>query len=270
MRRRRKKKASELTSFVDVLFILLFAALVQARGVAARDDGSAPTQIPTDDLPDAAALNDAGLDAGPEDGGGGLDAEPGPDAMASDASARDALTGDASSEDVGDGDRTSHSARSLEVARTMASAIGNQPVAIVEITATGQLAALTYWREGRELRRDELHYPLLYQRPVDDDFEYDYRGQRNERHRLCAIVRDHFTGASAGLSPGPPDAGADTGADAGATPGVVTSVDISEMVVFITLDAPLAELPWALRRGLEFDAKRCFNDFGGLAILIRP
>jgi len=261
MRRRRKKKASELTSFVDVLFILLFAALVQARGVAARDDGPAPT----DDPASPASLGDAGVDADPGDGGVAPDAESGADAMASDANVTDAgLDGGALD------DSESYSARSLEIARTMASAVGSQPVAIVEITTTGQLAALTYWREGRELRRDELHYPLLYQRPVDDDFEYDYRGQRNERHRLCAIVRDHFTGASAGLSPGLSPGPPDAGADAGATPGVVTSVDISEMVVFITLDAPLAELPWALRRGLEFDAKRCFNDFGGLAILIRP
>lgn len=263
-RRRRKKKAAELTSLVDVLFILLFAALVQARGVAAHHDGATPVDEPRD----AGTPGDASV-------------EPGDAGMGSDAPiAADAGTTDAIVDDGGPDDGESYHARSLHAARTMASAVGNRPVAVIEITAAGQLTALTYWRDGDEIRRDEMSYPLLYQRPGDDEFEIDYRGKRNERHRLCAIVLDHFTGTTRPASnPGtrtdtaPHTNGAakpSVDLDPGVVPGVVTSVDISQMVVLITLDAPRSELPWGLRRGLEFDMEECFNDFGGLAIMIRP
>lgn len=227
MRRRRKKRSSELTSLVDVLFILLFAALIQARGVAAPE-----FVTETSGEPDHRAAEGSDAAASAPDASVSSDATSPPDALPSDDAA------------IGDDGTNSYRARSLRIAGDVASAIGDKPVAVVEIAARGQLEAITFWSNGVEQRRLELSYPLLENVP---DFELDYRGNRNPRHQICAIVRDHLD---------------EPARDAGVSSG--------EMVVLITMDTPPGELPLALSRGLASDGKRCFNGFHGLAIMIQP
>ena len=275
MRRLRKKRASELTPLIDVLFILLFASLIQARSVASGEN-TARSSRRAEDSPTASRFDAGAAAATRGEPDAGL-----PDAGLPDASDADPLDASAAG--------TSYGARSLLAAQTMASAIGNKPVTVVEIAATGHLEAITYWSQGAITRRDQLNYPLLYEVPGDEsDFEIDYRGEINQRHRLCSIVRDHsgqvsppgHTGETVqdtGQSSQHPDADVrqpDPRAVADSTPGADRADDsparTSEMIVLVTTDAPYSDLPWALRRGLERDSERCFNGFRGLAILIKP
>ena len=238
MRRRRKKRSSELTSLVDVLFILLFAALIQARGVASSESLDEPG-----DDPAKVIAGEAGGDAGPADAAT-------PDGVTTDGMTTDGAPPDATATDAnGKGETGSYRAQSVRAAETMASAIDGRPVAILEITAAGRLEVITLWIEGVEERRTGLSYPLLEEGLPK--YEVDYRGERNRRHKLCAIVRDHLDES---LSAPAADAG----------------VAQQEMVVLITLDTPVDDLPLAFSRGLEDDIEQCFNDFQGFAIFIQP
>lgn len=170
MRRRRHKRASELTSLIDVLFILLFASLVQARNSMQRDE-------PADTLVVDAGLPDAGPDAGPPDAG---PADAGP------VDAGDAAPGP---DDGGVVRATSpHRARARRLAATVASAVQGGDVFVVEVAAAGYATEIERWRDGARLDRQVVQHRLV-DVPPNHSSEYPaYLGENRPWQRLCSVV----------------------------------------------------------------------------------
>jgi len=170
MRRRRRKRSSELTSLIDVLFILLFASLVQARDTMDRE--------PVDTL-----VVDAGLpDAGPADAGA-PDAGP-PDAGPPDAGPPDAQPGD---------DETSpatgmYRERARRLSAVMAGAVQGVDAFVVEVAATGYAVEIRRWRDGVLLHRQAVQHRLVAV-PPDRSSEFpEYLGVNQPWMRLCPLV----------------------------------------------------------------------------------
>lgn len=161
MRRRRRKRAAELTALIDVLFILLFAALIQARGAGSAEP-----------VPVAPARVDAGA----------ADASV-PDAPAADVAPADAAPADAAP-------LRTHIDQARELAMTVARAVRGQPVYIAEVGARGELLVITRFVDGREGRRDLMQQPLVrVVPPAESDQELSYIGQEDPGQMVCSLVR---------------------------------------------------------------------------------
>jgi hypothetical protein len=175
-RRRRRNRAAELTPLIDVLFILLFASLLQARTVVERD--ATPAGIVAQD-----AGPDASVDAAMQDAGA--------DARVQDASAYDAAD---ASVDAGPSE---HLVQSREIAARLASAVENRDVFVVEVDGEGHVTAMARWQQGEEVRRDRVRYRLV--RPVlpgESDQELVYLGSADAAARVCPLVRESFDRAA--------------------------------------------------------------------------
>lgn len=221
MRHRRRRRAAELTPLLDVLFILLFATLVQTRHAA---EGGAP-----------AGMSDAGVDAGSAADAGIVDAGPA-------AGAADADRGDAGASDAG-----GHETRAHRRAALIAGSVRYRDVLVVEVSAAGDVVGRARWRDGVLLSKERLHHRLLREVPPEEsDMGIEYRGDSRPEHRLCQI-------ALASIDLATPD---------------LAAPDLDRALVVIVADTPLGELPLALRDGLLRDAGRCFDNAGGVAILI--
>lgn len=182
MRRRRRKRASELTSLIDVLFILLFASLVQARDTMNREE-------PADTLVVDAGLPDAGpADAGPADAGP-------PDAGPPDA-APDVQPGDDGTSPA-TGPHREHARR---LSALVAGAVHGRDAFVVEVAATGYAVEIRRWRDGALLQRQAVQHRLVAV-PPDRTSEFpEYLGVNQPWMRLCPLVL-------AGLAQPQPDLG---------------------------------------------------------------
>lgn len=231
MRHRRRRRAAELTPLLDVLFILLFATLVQTRHAA---EGGAP-----------AGMSDAGVDAASAADAGIVDAGPA-------AGAADADRGDAGASDAG-----GHETRAHRRAALIAGSVRYRDVLVVEVSAAGDVVGRARWRDGVLLSKERLHHRLLREVPPEEsDMGIEYRGDSRPEHRLCQIALASIDLATPDLAT--PDL---------AAPDLATP-DLDRALVVIVADTPLGELPLALRDGLLRDAGRCFDNAGGVAILI--
>ena len=167
MRRRRHKRASELTSLIDVLFILLFASLVQARDSMEREEAAGALVVD-------AGLPDAMPDAGPPD------ARP-PDAGPADAAA------------AGPGDEAArvadvHREHARRLSALVAGAVHGREVFVVEVAATGYAVEIRHWREGALVRRQAVQHRLVAV-PADAPSEFaEYLGEDQPWQRLCPLV----------------------------------------------------------------------------------
>ena len=230
MRRRRRKRSSELTALLDVLFILLFASLVQARYSVERQVREQTAAIPDAAVPDAGAPMDAApADAAPHaDAAGGPDATPVPGGPGvPDAAAP-----------------PPYRQRAQHLSALIARALHGREAFVVEVSAPGILVELQHWRDGALHRRQPLHHRLVETvLPEESDEEVRYLGDTQPSQRICPLVL-------AQLRPQP--------------------ADLARALVVIIIDEPLAGLTRALRDGLARDAALCFQDAAGIAILLDP
>jgi hypothetical protein len=176
MRRRRRKRSSELTALLDVLFILLFASLVQARDTVERQvrDQAAP---PLDAaVPDAGLPTDAAPDAPVADAGQPPDA---PDA------ATETLAPDAAA--------PAYSHRARQLSALVAGAVHGRDAFVVEVTAPGYVVELRHWRDGALRRRQPLQHRLVETVPPEEsNEELRYLGVSQPGQRICPLVRDRL------------------------------------------------------------------------------
>lgn len=237
MRRRRRKRSSALTALLDVLFILLFASLVQARDSVERQvrdhaplpDAAVPdTAQPADAAPaDAPAPDDAGAPGAPDAA---------PDATPSDAPDAASAPPDTTAPE--------YPRRARQLSALVAGAVHGRDAFVVEVTAPGYAIELHHWRDGVLRRRQPLQHRLVETVPPEEsNEELRYLGVTQPGERICPLVRDL-------LDPPQPDLG--------------------RALVVITVDAPLGSLSRALRDGLVRDAALCFQDAAGVAILLDP
>lgn len=180
MRRRRPKRSSELTPLIDMLFILLFAVLVQSQRAGNQASIAAPVspssasgpspQTPADAAPgDSQAMADA---ARPADGAASLPLKPADE----------------------------HIDRARKLAEVMAQSVKQRDVFVVEVTGQGEIAAMERFSGGMRRRRDQTDYRLL--RPVlpgQSDAELRYLGDAEPASRLCPLVKQHFEPAADAL-----------------------------------------------------------------------
>lgn len=172
MRRRRHRRAPELTPLIDVLFILLFASLIQARSAVqqsqaqareepeVRSDDSAPDAGPIDAGPIDARSPDAGpIDAGPIDAGPTIEPEP------------------------------EYLVRSRELATAMAGSVFGRHSFVVDIRSTGYVTGVTGWLDGQEMSRRRVRHRLTrVVLPNESDRRLD-RLPPDALDRLCPFVR---------------------------------------------------------------------------------
>jgi len=167
--RLRRKRAAELTPLIDVLFIVLFAALIQARGSRAQP---AQPDNSTGDAGIADAPVDAGIPRGDTDAGT-------PDSGVPDSGVADATTG--------------HVRRSREITWVVAGAMRYRAVYIAYVARGGELVSLEYWLDGTRRRRDEVHRMLV--EAVVQDTAADgirYIGDIRPEWRMCRIIKGQF------------------------------------------------------------------------------
>jgi hypothetical protein len=182
MRRRRRKRSSELTALLDVLFILLFASLVQARYSVERQVRDHTAVIPDAAIPDAGSP----MDAAP------VDAAPPPDSDAA-AGAADATSAPDSAAPPPYHQRAQH------LSALIAHAVHGREAFVVEVSAPGQVVELQHWQGGVLLRREALHHRLVETVPPEEsDDEFRYLGDTQPGQRICPLVL-------AQLEPRPPD-----------------------------------------------------------------
>lgn len=231
MRRRTPVRYSSLTSLLDVLFILLFAALIHAAASVERARGHA------DELGDDAGGDpDAAPPAPPRDAG----PAPGADIAA----------------DVDD-DARSPTRRQLydEARRELSRAIDDRRALYARVSPSGTLASIagahvdggggaegiagTVEATGEDAEL-ELGVPLL-ERVSDADRGAVYLGERIPDLRVCTIVREQLG-----------------------------RENLEEALVIIAPEVPIADLEVALVRGLRQDQERCLRDEGGLAVVVDP
>ncbi len=218
MTTRRRKRIPELTSLLDTLFILVFAALIQARAgservAAAEALQDAEEEAAATESSDAATDADADADAGTA----------APDAEA---------------------EATAAQAERERIARSTARFVGairNQGTILVVVSGEGYIASITRQTPEETLPPEELKIKLLRD-SADPDVRLVYRGHEGKDNRVCEVARREL-----GLEP-----------------------DLGRAVVIITADRPLADLPYSLVTGLAGDAAACFDDAGGLGILVDP
>jgi hypothetical protein len=178
MRRRRRKRSSELTALIDVLFILLFASLVQARDSVERQ---------VRDHTSAAVADAAVPDAGPPTDAAPADAPGAPVADA--ASAPDASPPPA------------YRRRAQQLSALVAGAVHGRDAFVIEVTAPGYLVELRHWRDGALLRRQALQHRLIETVPPEEsNEEVRYLGATQPDQRICPLVLGL-------LEPPPPDLG---------------------------------------------------------------
>lgn len=176
-RRRRSARTASLTPLLDVLFILLFASLIQAH--SAVEQRPAPTtEVALEERVDAgvadAMIRDAGVDAFPLG-----DAGPTSVALASSP------------------DETVHLRRSRVAAEILSEMMLGMDAYTVEVSERGHVFAVSRRAGGEQIERELVDHPLLRRVPVtESDAEYEYIGFNDSG--VCGLVRDHF-----GL---PPDA----------------------------------------------------------------
>jgi biopolymer transport protein ExbD len=152
VRRRRVTRYAELTSLLDVLFILLFASLIQAAGMV---EGAAEGKgVPEDDEQAPSQPETITVDAGPP-----ADAAPPP----------------------------SHRALRQRALEELMKSMGDRKVIYVRISSAGTLTAIER-SDGGQMRRQELDVALL-ERVPDPDVEVVYVGDRSTDLRLCTRVR---------------------------------------------------------------------------------
>jgi hypothetical protein len=168
MRRRRRKRSSELTSLIDVLFILLFASLVQARDTMDREE-------PADTLVLDAGSPDAGPDAGPPDAGP-------PDAGPPDAQP------DARPGDDGTSPADTHREHARRLSAVVASAVQGVDVFVVEVAAAGYAVEIRRWRDGALLHRQAMQHRLVDVPPNHSSENPAYLGENQPWQRLCPLV----------------------------------------------------------------------------------
>lgn len=152
MRRRRVTRYAEMTSLLDVLFILLFASLIQAAGLvegAAEQPEDEPEPEQVAKPPPAPPI-----DAGPP-----VDAAPPPSHQVLRTRALD------------------------EVMRSM----GDRAVIYVRISADGVLTAIER-SDGGDVHAVPVNVSLL-ERVADPDIGAVYSGDRSPDLRLCTRVR---------------------------------------------------------------------------------
>lgn len=194
MRRRQIPQPSSLITLVDVLFVLTFAALVQAA--AARDKAAAAEDAAAEPTPPPAPAPDAGVAP------------------------------------VVAAELTALRARALA---DLAADLEGRPAVVARVSKDGVLTTL-------ELadRRIELGVPLL-ERVPEPDIVVAYLGDRSADLRICriAVLRLGVT-------------------------------DLSEHLIVISPDVPLADLTVALVAGLRRDAERCLAEQGGAAVVVDP
>jgi hypothetical protein len=166
MRRRRRKRSSELTSLIDVLFILLFASLVQARYSVERrardqvDAAVAEAGAPADAMPGSEARSDAGPEAR-------SDAAP----------------------ELGDAGAPPQRQRARQLSALVAGAVRGRDAFVVEATAPGHVVEIRHWRDGALLRRQAMQHRLLETVPPEEsNEELRYLGEAEPGQRICPLV----------------------------------------------------------------------------------
>lgn len=165
MRRRRRKRASELTSLIDVLFILLFASLVQARDTMDREE-PADTLVVDAGLPDAEPADAGPPDAGPPDAA--LDVQSGDDGTSP-------ATG-------------MHRERARRLSAVVAGAVQGVDVFVVEVAATGYAVEIRRWRDGVLLHRQAVQHRLVDVPPNHSSENPAYLATNQPWQRLCPLV----------------------------------------------------------------------------------
>lgn len=179
------------------------------------------------------ASSDAGVaDAGP--------ATLAPAAAAASADAGTQRGGAADSGDAGAADRLADVRRLRDAARAalVRRIDGRHPV-LVRITRDGVMRAIEQL-EGDQVSATPMTLPLV-EKVDDPDVALVYQGDRNPALRLCALVRLELD-----------------------------RPDLSDALVIVAPDAPLAELSVALAGGLSRDVERCLADQRGIAALVDP
>jgi hypothetical protein len=159
VRRRETTRYASLTSLLDVLFILVFAALIHAAATVERAHGEAVVEI---EPPAPSLAHDAGL---PDPG----------------AAARDAGPIEPSRAQLYD-----------EALAQLAHAIERRSATFARISSAGVLVSIERDpdRSG-SIRGLELGVPLL-ERVPDADVGTVYLGERIPELRVCTVVRRHL------------------------------------------------------------------------------
>jgi hypothetical protein len=171
MRRRRRKRSSELTALLDVLFILLFASLVQARYSVERQVREQTAVVPDAAIPDAGSP----MDAAPAGDALAPHADAGPDA--SPTGAPDAAP------------PPPYRRRAQHLSSLIAAALHGREAFVVEVSAPGTLLELQHWRDGALHRRQPLHHRLVETvLPEESDEEVRYLGDTQPSQRICPLV----------------------------------------------------------------------------------
>lgn len=154
MGRRRVTRYAELTSLLDVLFILLFASLIQAAGLM---EGAAQKQ--------QAAKSAEAKAAKPEPAALPPDAGPPPDAAPP----------------------ASHQALRKKAMEKLMRSMGDRQVIYARVSAQARLTAIER-QEGGVMQKQTLDVPLL-EKVDDPDVAVVYVGDRSKDLRLCSRVR---------------------------------------------------------------------------------
>lgn len=160
--RRRRVQYSELTSLLDVLFIVVFAALVQASGLVAQ------ARRTPDKLPSAKATKapPARPVTSPPDGGVDSDA-----AVARKVTVRE----------------DTETLRRRAAASVVAASTRSGRVVRIAITAAGRITSLTV-ESGGKTRALPVDLPLL-ERVPDPNVGVAYLGHKSAAQRVCTAVR---------------------------------------------------------------------------------
>lgn len=160
--RRPRVRYSELTSLLDVLFIVVFAALVQASGLVAqaRRTPDKPTEVNATQAPPARPV------ASPPDGGAAPDA-----AVARKVTVRE----------------DTETLRRRAAASVVAASSRSGRVVRVRVSAEGRITSLTV-ETGGKTRSVSVDLPLL-ERVPDPNVGVAYLGHKSAAQRVCTAVR---------------------------------------------------------------------------------
>jgi len=155
--RRPRVRYSELTSLLDVLFIVVFAALVQASGLVQQARQTPAKPQPTTPARPTVSAPDGGV---------------APDAVvASKATARE----------------DTQSLRRRAAAAVVAASARSGVVLRVQVSAAGRITNLTV-ETGGQMRSVSVDLPLL-ERVPDPNVGVAYLGHKSAAQRVCTAVR---------------------------------------------------------------------------------
>jgi hypothetical protein len=156
---RHRKRIPELTSLLDTMFILVFAALIQAQ--AGSESEAAAEEAAAEEEPfDAGAEAEVGDDAG-------------------------AAVPDAGAEEL------AAQAERERIARSTARFVGairNQETILVVVSGEGYIASITRHTPEETLPPEELRIKLLRD-SENPDIRLVYRGREGKENRVCEITR---------------------------------------------------------------------------------